>query len=502
MTTIVKTSHGSLQGERAAGGSLSFRGIPFAKPPLGPLRFRAPEPPPPWTGTRDATHPGHAALQAASPIGDLLGIKLSDVHEDCLYLNVWTPALDGRRPVMVWFHGGAFVIGAGSQPLYDGAGLAARGDVVVVTVNYRLGLFGFLHGKTLCGDALASSGNEGILDQIAALRWVRDEIAAFGGDPTNVTIFGESAGSISIAAILGTPAADGLYHKAILQSGSANLLATPEAASKATAAVLAEAGLSPQEAGRLRDLPAARLLEIQDKVTPRSGGMSYAPVVDGEVVPRSPFDVVAEGGRAGVPMLIGTTADELKLFQFMDPSFASLDEPGLLARAEALTRGHGKEAIEVYRSSRAARGESTTPAETWSAMNTDQVFRYPAMRLAELQSAHQPQTFAYLFTWKSPAMGGVLGSCHALELAFLWGLENDPAMTTFAGSGPAAETLSNRVQDAWLAFARTGNPGHGGLPEWPRYDASRRATMLLGDSCHVENGPREPERAFWAAPGA
>ncbi len=502
MATIAKTSYGSLQGEQTPRGPLAFRGIPFAKPPVGSLRFRAPEPPAPWAGTRDATRYGHAALQAASPIGDLLGVKLGDVDEDCLFLNVWTPALDGTRPVMVWFHGGAFVIGAGSQELYDGGGLAARGDVVVVTVNYRLGLFGFLHGKTLCGEALDSSGNEGVLDQVAALRWVRDEIAAFGGDPGNVTVFGESAGSISIAAILGTPAADGLYHKAILQSGSANLLSTAEAASKATAAVLGAAGLSVKDAGRLRDVPAARLLEIQEQVTPRSGGMSYAPVIDGDVIPRSPFEVVAEGKRAGVPMLIGTTADELKLFQFMDPSFTSLDEAGLLGRAEAFTRGHGKEAVDVYHAARATRGESTTPAEVWSAMNTDQVFRYPAMRLAELQSAHQPGTFAYLFTWKSPAMGGILGSCHALELGFLWGLENDQAMKGFTGSGPAADGLSAKIQDAWLAFARTGKPGHEGLPAWPAYEAGRRATMLLGERCAVEDAPGEPERAFWAGTGA
>ncbi|MFN0148272.1 MAG: carboxylesterase/lipase family protein, partial [Dehalococcoidia bacterium] len=427
--TIVSTTAGHLRG--AAEGALHvFRGIPFAKPPVGDLRFRAPQPPEPWTGVRDALAFRPAALQVASPVGAALAMDIDATDEDCLYLNVWTPSPEGRRPVMVWVHGGAFVIGSGSQPLYDGSGLAARGDVVVVTLNYRLGLFGFLHGKTLCGDALDSTGNEAILDQVAALRWVRDEIAAFGGDPDNVTVFGESAGAISVAALLGMPAARGLFQKAILESGSANLVATATAASETAAKILAHFGLEPAEAHRLRAIPAADLLEAQTAVTPRTSGVAYGPVIDGDVLPRSPFDAVAAGETRGVALLGGTTMDELKLFAFMDPGVFQLDEDGLQARIEAVLPGRGAAAIATYRSAREGRGEPVTPFETYEAIMTDNAMRYPVNRLLELQAAHTPQVYAYLFTHPSPSLGGMLGACHAIDLPFVFGTYGLEAMKT------------------------------------------------------------------------
>ena len=494
--TIVSTTAGQLRGA-AEGGLHVFRGVAFAKPPVGDLRFRAPRPPEPWTGVRDALAFRPAALQVASPVSQALAMDIDETDEDCLYLNVWTPSTEGRRPVMVWVHGGAFVIGSGSQPLYDGASLAARGAVVVVTLNYRLGLFGFLHGKTLCGEALGSSGNEAILDQAAALRWVRDEIPAFGGDPTNITVFGESAGAVSVAALLGLPAARGLFHKAILESGSANLIATAAEASETTARILAHFGLAPGEAGKLREIPAADLLEAQTAVTPRTAGVAYGPVIDGEVLPRSPFDAVAAGETGGVAVLGGTTLDELKLFAFMDPGIFQLDEEGLQARIEAVVPGRGPEAIDTYRAAREARGEPVTPFETYEAIMTDNAMRYPVNRLLELQSRHTRQTYSYLFTHPSPSLGGMLGACHAIDLPFVFGTYGLEAMKTFAGEGPAVEALSARVQDAWLAFARTGNPSHEGLPAWPPYESTKRSTMVLGPECRVEDAPREAERAFW-----
>ncbi len=508
MGAIVETSYGKVRGTEQ-GGVQVFRGIPFARPPLGALRFRPPQRPEAWTGVRDATVFGASASQNASALGPMLGFDIGETSEDCLFLNVWTPGVDGvRRPVLVWIHGGAFVMGSSSQTLYDGATLVRRGDVVVVTINYRLGAFGFLHLQELCGEALPSSGNAGIRDQIAALEWVRDNIAAFGGDPHKVTIFGESAGSISVATLLGTPRAQGLFHGAILQSGSANFVASRARASRVAEALLHELNIPPAEAHTLASVPADRILAAQQQVflgqQSRGRPLPFVPVVDGDVLPRHPFDAVRDGLSKHVPMLIGTNLEEMKLFGLMDPQVRSLDEAGLVKRCERNISGcdatgvtHGRRAVETYRQVRAARGASTEPAELWFAIESDRSFRYPALRLAELQQAQQPQTYAYLFTWPSPLMDGILGSCHALDLPFVFGTFNDPMLGSFVGGGAAVGVLAERIQDAWIAFAHTGSPGHAGLGDWPAYDPERRATMLLDQECRVEHAPLEPERRFW-----
>lgn len=571
----VETSCGSLRGSRE-GELCVFRGIPYARPPVGPLRYRPPEPPAPWSGVRDALRFGAAPPQDAKAMGPMLDMGIGRTDEDCLYLNVWTPAVDGgRRPVMVWIHGGAFILGAGSQYLYDGATLARRGDVVVVTINYRLGALGFLALRDAQGSPLAS-GNEGILDQIAALEWVRREIGAFGGDPQCVTIFGESAGAMSCATLLGIPRARGLFQRAILQSGSANYISTPEAAAEVATGFLEEMGVSPAQPDALQSAPPARIMGAQRRymlglllhprqvlagnfLAPRRLGatvllvvlttwrvmrrvaqfvlgalrdlmrparprrsrwrallaplftrasgaeLPFEPVLDGTLLPQHPFDAVADGLAARVSLLIGTNLDEQKLFAFMDPQARLLDERALLARcrqklahagARAAELAH--RAIETYRGARAARGQSTTPSELWFAFENDRTMRWPAMRLAELQGAHQPQTYAYLFTWRSPFMGGALGACHALDLPFVFGTLDHPAMQTFAGSYlPGAHELAERIQDAWIQFARTGNPSHAGVGDWPAYEARERATMILDRECRVERAPFEPERAFW-----
>ena len=267
MSTTLEIGSGRLAGEPEA-AVVAFRGIPFARPPLGPLRFQPPQPPEPWPGVRDATRFGGAAPQTADPIGPAVGFERPAHAEDCLTLNVWTPGADGRRrPVLVWIHGGAFVLGGGAQPVCDGAALAGRGDVVVVTINYRLGVLGFLRlAATGLGRDLPATGNEGLLDQIAALRWVRDEIAYFGGDPDNVTIFGESAGSISCSLLLTAPAGRGLFHRAILQSGAPNLVGTPALADRVARAVVTKLVLSSTDAARLRELPIKELLRAQGRV--------------------------------------------------------------------------------------------------------------------------------------------------------------------------------------------------------------------------------------------
>lgn len=565
---LVQTRRGPVRGV-TEGGLAVFRGLPFARPPVGPLRFRPPVPPEPWSSVRDAARFGPSALQNGALVGPLMSLGISRTGEDCLYLNIWTPGADrGRRPVLVWIHGGAFILGSGSQMLYNGGPLARRGDVVVVTINYRLGALGFLRLRDRFGERLPATGNEGLLDQVAALEWVRDEIAAFGGDPGNVTIFGESAGAMSCATLLVMPRARGLFRRAILQSGAANYLwprdvaarladrmladlavGSPEELRAATPASLLAAqrrlfmdlmmgehvlgtlspagqrvagavflglslarrrfgGVASPVSRRLLDLlrrrgrrrSAAAAPEVTTLRALRTRGLPFQPVIDGDVLPREPLAAIRDGEARDVPLLIGTNLDEARLFAPLDPEATTLDEALLLARcAEAIPGGTdaARRAIAVYRDARAARGERVEPGDLWFALESDRTMRDPAMRLAALQAAHQPETYAYLFTWPSPAMGGLFGACHALELPFLFGTLQHPLIRPFTGKGPAAQALAGQIQDAWIAFARTGRPGHAGIGAWPAYDAARRRTMILDRSCRMETAPREAERRFW-----
>jgi para-nitrobenzyl esterase len=482
-------------------GMLAFRGIPYAQPPLGPLRFCPPHKPAAWAGIREASTYGPAAMQGANPVNQT-SLALSEMREDCLYLNVWTPATDeAQRPVLVWLHGGAFLFSAGSTPLFNGARLAARGDVVVVTLNYRLGLFGFLRGKGVCGDELDSTGNEGLLDQMAALEWVRDEIGGFGGDPHNVTVFGQSAGAISAAMLTIMPRARGLVHKVIQQSGGVVVRHTPEAADRVMRHLLVEAGLTPAQAGQMRDMPATTLLDLQQRVTPRTGGVFYQPVADGELIPADPFAAVAAGASRGIPLLCGTNLDETKFHRAIDPAIDTLDEGGLLARCHSIwpTAGQAEYAIEAYRTARQARGADASPPELWFAIANDHRYRAPLMRQAELHAAHTPQTYTYLFAWRSPARGGRLGAAHGMEMPFVFGRLDAPRLGPLTGQNTVVQRLSGHMMDAWIAFARTGHPATEALPAWPAYTADRRATMVFDESVTVVDAPLEAERAVWAS---
>ncbi len=501
MGPTVETRDGRLEG-CDEDGILTFRGIPYARPPVGDLRFRAPQPPEPWTGVREAKSFGYSAPQAPLAI-PLPGMEVGELDEDCLTLNVFTPGTDAeRRPVLFWIHGGGFVIGSSAQPLYDGIPLARRGDVVVVTINYRLGPLGFLFLSDLCPDLEGAVGNAGLRDQIAALAWVHENIERFGGDPGNVTIFGESAGGMSVGTLLGMPAAREHFGKAIPQSGATHNVHTRETATKVAEHFLEALGVSPSEAPRaLRELPPDKLLDTHRQTVLALGTtlglLPFQPLVDGDSLPEQPLDAVQAGHAAAIPLLTGTTRDEWKLFSFLDPNIATLDDAALRERL-APQLADPDAMIETYRSARPD-GEASLPREIFFAIETDRVFRIPAIRLAEAQQAHQPDTFMYRFDWKATGMGGALGACHAVELPFVFGLLDRPGAQLFAGSGPEAMALSGMVIDAWVAFARNGDPSHANLPggRWSRYGVEKRATMILGAECGLELDPQSSERRAW-----
>ena len=495
MPTIVSTTHGKLEGVQRDAHQ-AYLGIPFAAPPTGERRFKSPQPAAPWDGIRPAKEWEKAARQTGHPIPGFAASGPQD--EDCLYLNVYTPAADARkRPVLFWIHGGGFTHGTAAEPLYDGGPLVTRGDVVVVSINYRLGAFGYLW----LGDHLPDAGlsaNTGQLDAIAALEWTRDNIAAFGGDPENVTIFGESAGAASVGTLLAMPAAKGLFHKAILQSG-AGRAASRERGKEIADLVLTELGLTENPAGILT-VSADKLLEAQTAVAMkagRAGGPIYGPVVDGVTLLEQPYQAVAAGSSANVPIIIGTNRDEVKLFA-ATMRREPLDDAGLHKAVSAAVQKASPEQvaalIETYRASRSSKGVAHTNLDIMDAVNTDAGFKHNSTRLALAQRAHQPDTYVYLFTYESPARGGSLGACHALEMPFVFGTTSAPTQDRFAGSGPDVERLSANMMDAWISFARTGKPGHEGIGPWEPFEDATRPTMVFDRQSGLERDPYGDER--------
>ncbi len=496
MGTVVETRSGAVEGVDA-GGCLTFKGIPYAAPPVGERRWLPPSREPRWEGVRDASDYGADVAQNQMILEQVMGSDSRPKSEDALFLNVWTPNVDGRRPVMVWIPGGAFQFGAGSTPWYDGTKFAVNGDVVLVTINYRLGPLGFLYLAECCDDpALASSGNLGLLDQVAALEWVQECITAFGGDPQNVTIFGESAGAGSVATLMGLPAArpGELFHKVIAQSGAASWGLSREQATDRARRVAAAIGIDAGDIKAWRAASADQLLTASTTLGLETSGdrLPFAPVHDGVVLPQPPLDAIAQGSARGVTLLTGTNLDEFTLFNMMDPALAQLDDEGLVQRVNARAGRDGRAIVAAYRTNR----PDASPADLWTAIASDTLFRMPMVALLEAHAPHA-EVFSYLFTWPTPAFGGALRSCHAVEIPFVFDNLGQPGVSMFLGADPPQREIADPLHQSWIAFARAGKPAHDTIPAWDPYDVDRRATMRIDVEWQLEDDPYGEERTLW-----
>ena len=490
---IIETTSGKMYGSKE-NGLVTFKGIPYAEPPIDELRFSPPVAKKPWDGVLEATRYGSCAYQGYTQLEEYAG-KLQPESEDCLNLNIWTPNIDNKkRPVMFWLHGGSFIFGGGVDPLYDGSALAQRGDVVVVTINYRLGALGYLYLPGV-------TANVGQFDQILALKWVQDNIELFGGDPNNVTIFGESAGGYSVVALAAMPAAKGLFHRIIAQSAPA---IDSKVTKKPTKNLMRTLGIDKGDINALRKLSPEKIIEAQNKLSAHDPTklLAFRPLIDGETLPIHPLKAFKNGDCKDIEFMIGTNLDEAKLFTALSPEISKMNNVdgeklllGFLGRL-GIDFTKGKAMIDAYKQAREGK-YSTEPKEVLNALITDYIFRISTIRLLEAQSEHQSNTYNYLFAWPSPALNGDLGACHVLELPFVFNTLSYPGFQDFIGKSPDLNTLSYKMMDAWIAFARSGNPNHDGIPKWPSYDLEKRSTMLINHEFKVVEKFLDKERAAW-----
>jgi para-nitrobenzyl esterase len=502
-TGPIATTAGPIRGYRD-GGLEIFKGVRYGAAPVGALRFKPPTSPAPWREPVDTLSLGAPAIQVVGKPGELTGGRSAGdpaapgqpgSSEDCLFLNIWTPACDtAKRPVMVWLHGGGFGAGSGGAAMYDGEALALRGDTVIVTINHRLNVFGYLHLGQLGGHP--SSGMAGMLDIVQALEWVRDNIAGFGGDPANVTIFGESGGGFKVSILLAMDGARGLFHKAVIQSGP-GLRVTPTQQATAIARALLDAlGIKPGDLAVLESLPAETIQDAANILPAelRRGGMGMAPCIDGITLTRDPFAPDAPLSAHDVPVLIGTNKDESTLFLRGTPGWLTLTEEELAERARAAAKDKAPALLAELRRVFPA----YEPPFLLSALQTAMGMWFGSVQIAERKAAQGgAPAYMYQLTWETPVARGQLKSPHALEIPLVF--DNVEKARSFVGRGEEPQAVAEQMSAAWLAFARTGDPNAPGLPHWPAYDARGRATMMFDVESRVENDPYAGVRAILEA---
>jgi para-nitrobenzyl esterase len=496
MTQPVATTAGRVRGlvrDRVN----QFYGVPYGASTAGANRFMPPLKPASWTGVRDCFQVRERAPQDPDgPISEVFSLdRREPMGEDCLAVNVFTPALgSGNRPVMVWLHGGGFVGGSGNWLLYDGTNLARKEDVVVVSVNHRLNLFGFLYLADLGGERWTNSGNAGMRDIVLALEWVRDNIAAFGGNAANVTIFGQSGGGSKVTTLMAMPSAKGLFHRAIAQSGAQLRGATRENATRAAEQFLAKLGLHKNQVDQLQQMPWQRVQEAFFS-EPNIQGLGNGPVVDGTSLPRDQWSPDAPAVSADVPLLIGSTETEDAWSDPPPPLEMSEDE--MMARIRRITRNDDAKArqlVALYRKTHA--GISNT--DVWLIMNADNTRRANVQTLGELKFAQgRAPAYAYYFAWRSPVHNGQMKAYHTLDIPFVF--NNVDIAASMTGSGQDRYALQHKMSAAWAAFARNGNPNHADIPNWSAFNPNQRATMIWNNEVKIVNDPHKEERHALAA---
>jgi para-nitrobenzyl esterase len=507
---IVATQHGKVIGYLHKGIN-AFKGIPYGADAAGANRFKPPRKPVPWVGVRSSRQYGPVSPQAArsgwanDEEAFLFSWNDGVQGEDCLRVNVWTPAVndDRPRPVMVWLHGGGFAAGSGQELLaYDGENLARSGDVVVVSLNHRLNVFGYLD-LSWAGQDYASSANVGMLDIVAALEWVRENIAAFGGDPGNVTIFGQSGGGGKAGTLMAMPGAKGLFHKAIIESGSMAKVGSAETSRKLGEQVVAELGFTQATIGRIHELPSSRLLEAAAAVLRRAAASAtagppdirrmadrpgFAPVLDGTVVTSHPFSPVATPLAAGIPLIVGSTLNEF-VTGINHPEYEAMTLVELQSRATAMFGARAESIVGIFRK----RTPLAKPFDLWSRIAASSV-RGAAVDQAKAQAANgNAPVYLYWFTWQTPVLDGRPRAFHCSELPFVF--DNTDRCEAMTGGGPEARKLGMAMSQAWTRFARTGNPNHAAMPVWQPVTAKSVPTMIFDSHSTLAIEPDREELA-------